>query len=66
MKITILYSDDSALYGLGTFGRGIWLEKEVHDYLFHDGENSFEIALWIGVKYGFGIRRDAFGTLRSF
>lgn len=61
-KLTIFYSDYIALYGGGTFGRGIWLEKEVHDYLFRDGENPFEIPPWIGVKRGFGIKRDAFET----
>ncbi|KAI0466324.1 hypothetical protein F4859DRAFT_507424 [Xylaria cf. heliscus] len=43
-------------------GRGIWVDKEVHDFLYNDGENPFGCQAWgpNRVPGGKGIVRDVF------
>lgn len=51
---------DAEDFGLGVFGRRIWLENEVHDFLYGSGQNPFYEPEIIGVEDGFGIGRDVF------
>ncbi|KAJ5815014.1 hypothetical protein N7474_006791 [Penicillium riverlandense] len=50
--------------GVSTFhiraGRGVWLEKEVQDFLYGEGEHPFYSDTPRSVKTGFGTERDTF------
>lgn len=54
-QVTIVFSSYNALCG-----RGTWLEQEIYDFLYREGENPFYNPPTTGVRYGFGTERDAF------
>jgi hypothetical protein len=41
-------------------GRGVWLEKEVQDFIFGEGQNPFSERTPLDISWGVGVQRDAF------
>ena len=44
------------------YGRARWIEKEVHDFLYGDGENPIEESFPLQFPDGTGMLKDAFDT----
>ncbi|KAJ5124809.1 uncharacterized protein N7515_008634 [Penicillium bovifimosum] len=42
-----------------TYGHGIWIEKEVEDFIYGEGENPFREPRPWEVQFGVGVMRDA-------
>jgi hypothetical protein len=57
-KITIGVSDVDGIPP--SYGRGTWIEKEVHDFVYGGEENPFRESRPLGIPYGTGMKKDAF------
>jgi hypothetical protein len=57
--ITVGVSDS---FGCGSsdYGRVIWVEKEVENFIYYDGENPFKESAPLQLPYGTGILKDSF------
>ncbi|KAJ5139215.1 uncharacterized protein N7515_004063 [Penicillium bovifimosum] len=42
-----------------TYGHGIWIEKEVEDFIYGEGGNPFKEDRPLNIRLGFGVIRDA-------
>lgn len=44
-----------------TYGHGIWIEKDVGDFIYGEGGNPFMEDCPLDIRFGVGVMRDALG-----
>ncbi|KAJ5143146.1 uncharacterized protein N7515_001933 [Penicillium bovifimosum] len=58
-KITIGVPIEDTNLAYATYGHGIWIEKQVGDFIYGEGGNPFRERHRLNVRFGVGVVRDA-------